>query len=61
MVVTTIDGAYVAYDGTSDVAIISDVNGVDVAWKEAPVANDLLLLQNTNLRGNLQDLRGGLR
>lgn len=25
------------------------------------VANDLLLLQNTNLRGNLQDLRGGLR
>lgn len=25
------------------------------------VANDLLLLENTNLRGNLQDLRGGLR
>jgi hypothetical protein len=28
--------------------------------KAAGVANDLLLLQNTNLRGNLQDLRGGL-
>lgn len=27
----------------------------------APAADDLLLLQNTNLRGNLQDLRGGLR
>ncbi len=29
--------------------------------KAAVVANDLLLLQQSNLRGNLQDLRGGLR
>lgn len=28
---------------------------------EVAAANDLLLLQNINLRGNLQDLRGGLR
>lgn len=35
----------------------------DPIYGKVPVvaANDLLLLQNTNLRGNLQDLRGGLR
>lgn len=38
MVVTTIDGVYVAYDATTDVIIVTTVNGVDVAWQEAVAA-----------------------
>jgi len=34
MVISTIYGAYIAYDGTSDVTIISDINSIDVAWQE---------------------------
>lgn len=34
MVVITIDGASVAYDGTTDVEIVITVNGADAAWKE---------------------------
>lgn len=33
MVVVTVDGVYVAYDATSDVTIVTTVNGVDVAWQ----------------------------
>lgn len=62
MVITTVYGASAGYDATTDVAIVTTVNGADVARQEAVVAaNDLLLLQLSNLRGNIQDLRGGLR
>ena len=35
MVIITIDGAYVGYDATSDVTIVTTVSGADVAWQEA--------------------------
>ena len=35
MTITTIDGAAVAYDATTDVTIVTTVDGVGVAWQEA--------------------------
>ncbi len=43
MEITTIDGAYVAYDATSDVIIVTTVNGADAAWQEAVAATIAIL------------------
>lgn len=34
VVVVTVDGVYIAYDGSSDVTIITSVNGTDAAMQE---------------------------
>lgn len=40
MVVITVNGAYVAYDATSDVVVVVTVNGAECALQEvAPAAN----------------------
>lgn len=58
MVIITVDGAYVGYDGTSDVEIVSDTNGVDAAWKE--VAAGGAVAPTGTIYGSLYGPLGGV-
>lgn len=62
MVVITIDGAYVAYDATSDVEIVTTVNGADAAWQEAAVAFAIPVMGTDDIHSSVfggQVINGG--